>query len=33
MMKAVAGKTIQQQILETLRHRLAELPEGTRFQT
>ena len=33
MMKAVAGKTIQQQILETLRQRLAVLPEGTRFQT
>ncbi len=32
-MKAVSGKTIQQQILEALRQRLASLPEGARFQT
>ncbi len=32
-MKTVAGKTIQAQILETLRKRLASLPEGGRFQT
>ena len=32
-MKIVAGKTIQAQILETLRDRLVCLPEGSRFQT
>jgi len=32
-MKTVAGKTIQAQILGILRERLANLPEGSRFQT
>jgi DNA-binding LacI/PurR family transcriptional regulator len=33
MIKMGEKKTIQQQILETLRQRLAGLPEGSRFQT